>query len=62
MMKRFVPEGTESEDVGDPAGELDGEAAADIQKVSKHRFFLKKNKKMLDCENFTSIHKLNKQF
>ena len=39
MMKRFVPEGTESEDVGDPAGELDGEAAADIQKVSKHRFF-----------------------
>lgn len=23
-----LPEGTESEDVGDPAGELDGEAAA----------------------------------
>ena len=31
MMKQFVPE---SEDVGDPAGELDGEAAADIQKLS----------------------------
>ena len=34
MMKQFVPEGTEPEDVGDPAGELAGEAAADIQKVS----------------------------
>ena len=31
MMKQFVPE---SEDDGDPAGELDGEAAADIQKLS----------------------------
>ena len=47
MMKRFVPEGIESEDVGDPAGELDGEAAADIQKVSKHRFFLKKRRRCL---------------
>ena len=31
MMKQFVPE---SEDVGDPAGDFDGEAAADIQKLS----------------------------
>ena len=31
MMNQFVPE---SEDAGDPAGELDGEAAADIQELS----------------------------
>ena len=54
MMKQFVPE---SEDVGDPAGELDGEAAADIQKLK-----LAQMKMMLVYENFKSIHKLNKQF
>ena len=31
MMKQFVPE---SEEFGDPVGELAGEAAADIQKLS----------------------------